>query len=247
MRNQIVILAAGKGTRMGNSRVPKVLTMLRSRPLILYVLEEIGKINQLIKPVVVVGFGADRVKGVLGDDYFYAYQGEQLGTAHALLAAKGKVKSENILVLYGDMPFIKAESLKRLIQLHFKTQGNISMFTCKAKTFRGVNESLANYGRVIRDSHHAISGIVEHKDASSHQKKIMEVNPGIYMFKSGWLWDNLKKIQNKNAQQEYYLTDIVRVAIGQGQKIQSLPITPQEVIGVNSKQDLVIAESLLRG
>src|SRR6185369_10465409 len=126
MKNQFVILAAGKGTRMGGN-IPKVLVMLKNKPLILYVLHEIDKIGQLIKPVVVVGYGAKKVEGVLGNEYLFAFQDKQLGTAHALLAAKRKIKAENIVVLYGDMPFIKAESLKALIKMHFKTGGNISM------------------------------------------------------------------------------------------------------------------------
>src|SRR5579872_4621873 len=98
MRNQIVILAAGKGTRMGNSNIPKVLVMLKNKPLILYLLEEVEKINQLAKPVVVVGFHGEKVRAVLGDSFSYVNQQDQLGTAHAVMAAKPKIKSENILV-----------------------------------------------------------------------------------------------------------------------------------------------------
>ncbi len=119
MRNQIVILAAGKGTRIGGS-VPKVLVMLKNKPLILYLLEEIEKINQLAKPVIVVGHKFQEVRDVLGESYLYAIQQEQLGTADAVKAALPKVKAENILVLYGDMPFLKASSLKKLMQLHHK-------------------------------------------------------------------------------------------------------------------------------
>lgn len=245
MRNQIVILAGGKGSRMGGN-VPKVLVMLKNKPLILYVLDEIEKINQLIKPVVVVGFGANKVKGVLGDDYFYAYQEKQLGTAHALLAARRKVRAENILVLYGDTPFIKADSLKALITKHFKTASSISMLTAQAPNFKGIYKSLEQLGRIIRDTNHNIAGIVEFKDASAGQKKIKEINPGIYMFNTKWLWANLEKIRNNNAQGEYYLTDIVGIAISQGLKVQSLMIDPKEVLGVNSREDLAVAEKLLQ-
>lgn len=246
MRNQFVILAAGKGTRMGNPKVPKVLTMLNSRPLILYVLGEIEKIGQLAKPVVVVGFGNKKVEAVLGSDYLYALQEDQLGTAHALLAARKKVKAENIVVLYGDMPFIKSESLSQLIKLHFKTGANISMLTAQVKNFKGIYHSLEKYGRVIRDPiNHQVVRIVEYKDASDVQKKIMEVNPGIYAFRTKWLWENLNKIKNENAQKEYYLTDIVDVAISQGEKVRSMLVDGQEVVGINSKEDLEIAEKLV--
>ena len=171
MRNQIVILAAGKGTRMGNEKVPKVLVMLNSKPLVLYILNEIEKINQLAKPVVVVGYMAEKVKAVLGDDYIYAYQKDQLGTAHALMAAKKYIKGENILVLYGDHPFIKASSLKALMALHQKKSANISMLTTQVKDFKGLNKGFENFGRIVRNSKKEIVKIIENKDASAGQKK----------------------------------------------------------------------------
>ncbi len=246
MRNQIVILAAGKGTRMGQSNVPKVLVMLQNKPLILYLLHQLDKITQLIKPVVVVGYMSEKVVGVLGDDYKFAYQQKQLGTAHALLCAKPKIKADNILVLYGDMPFIQAGSLKEFIKMHLHSGSNISMMSAQAPDFKGKFSSLEHYGRVLRDAFHNIIGIVEHKDASLVQRKIKEVNPAIYMFNTKWLWQHLKKVGNKNSQKEYYLTDIVQIAIEHGEKVGSLLISPQEAIGINSKEDLVIAEKLLQ-
>jgi len=246
MKNQFVILAAGKGTRMEQSNIPKVLVMLKNKPLVLYVLHEIEKIGQLIKPVVVVGFGSKKVEGVLGNDYLFAFQEQQLGTAHAVLAAKRKVKAENIVVLYGDMPFIKAESLSELIKMHFKKGSCISMLTAQVENFKGIFQSLENYGRIIRDPiTHEVVRIVEKKDANEAQKKIKEINPGIYMFNTKWLWANLSKIKNENAQKEYYLTDIIDVAMSQGDKVNSLMVDPKEVIGVNSKEDLEIAEKLI--
>lgn len=244
MRNQIVILAAGKGTRMGGN-VPKVLVMLKNKPLVLYVLGEIEKINQLAKPVIVVGYMADKAKAVLGNDYIYAVQDKQLGTAHALLAARKKIKADNILVLNGDMPFIKAESLKALIALHFKSGGKISMLTAQAPNFKGLYKSLEHAGRIVRGTNHEIVGIVEFKDASTGQKKIKEINPNIYMFKTEWLWENLAKIQNKNSQQEYYLTDIVELAVRNGQRVRSLMVNAKETLGINTKEDLKLAEDIL--
>ena len=245
MRNQFVILAAGKGTRMGGN-VPKVLVMLKNKPLILYTLEEIEKINQLAKPVVVVGYGAERVKTILGEGFLYALQEQQLGTAHALLAAKRKVKADNIVVLYGDMPFIKAESLKQLITAHFKNRTKVSMLTAAVKSFFGVYSSLEHFGRIVRSSNRSISEIVEFKDASQHQKKIKEVNPGIYMFNTKWLWENLAKVGNSNTQKEYYLTEIIALAIADKQKVSCIPVDPKEVLGINSREDLKTAEKILQ-
>jgi len=244
MRNQIVILAAGKGTRMGG-KLPKVLVMLKNKPLILYLLDEIEKVNQLAKPVIVVGHMAPKVKTVLGDNYIYAIQDRQLGTAHALLAAKHKISGKNILVLYGDQPFIKALSLKKLMRQHHARQANISMFTTVAPNFSGIYKPLEDFGRIVRDANKKISKIVEYKDASLGQRKIKELNPGIYMFNSAWLWQRLEKIKNKNDQGEYYLTDIVEVAIAGGEPVYSLKIEAEEVMGINTREDLKRAENLL--
>ncbi len=242
-----MILAAGKGTRMGEAPVPKVLTMLNNKPLILYILGELEKIGQLAKPVIVTGFMYKKVHDVLGDGYVYAYQDKQLGTAHALEAAKRKARAENIVVLYGDMPFIKAESLKELIRIHFRSGSKISMLTSQVESYKGMFKSLEHYGRIIREPiSHNIVGIVEFKDASESQKKILEVNPGIYMFNAAWVWENLKRIKNDNVQKEYYLTDIAKVAIEQGEIIHSLMIDPKEVLGVNTVEDLAIAEKALK-
>lgn len=245
MKNQIVILAAGKGTRMGNSKVPKVLVMLKNKPLILYLLHEIEKITQLAKPVVVVGYMAEKVKGVLGSHYLFAIQDKQLGTGHAVMAAKPKVKAENILVLYGDMPFIKAESLRELISKHLHSSAVISMMTTQVENYKGDFASLEHFGRILRDPLRNIIGVVEFKDANSAQKRIKEINPGIYMFNTKWLWENIKKIKNNNIQKEFYLTDIVQIAIQEGCVVQNLSIPPQQVLGVNSPEDLQRAEKLI--
>jgi bifunctional UDP-N-acetylglucosamine pyrophosphorylase/glucosamine-1-phosphate N-acetyltransferase len=245
MKNQFVILAAGKGTRMGNPRTPKVLVMLKNKPLILYVLDQIDKINRLVKPVVVVGFGAEKVRGVLGEGYVYALQEDLLGTAHALIAAKRKIRSENILVVYGDMPFIKAESLSRLIKMHLHSGAKVSMLTAQTENFKGIYSSLERYGRIIRDVAHNVIGIVEFKDASERQRKIKEINPGIYMFSTKWLWEHIAQIQNNNAQKEYYLTDIVEIALRHGEAVRSLQVPAEEILGINSPEDLHQAERLI--
>jgi bifunctional UDP-N-acetylglucosamine pyrophosphorylase / glucosamine-1-phosphate N-acetyltransferase len=245
VKNQFVILAAGKGTRMGNGNVPKVLVMLKEKPIILYLISELEKINQLIKPVIVTGYMANKVEGVLGDNFLYAYQDKQLGTAHALMAARRKIRAENILVLYGDMPFVKADTLSRLVGIHLHSGNNISICTAQVENFKGKNENFESFGRVLRDPvSHLVAQIVEAKDANENQKKIKEVNAGIYMFNTKWLWENISKIQNQNAQKEFYLTDIVGLAICQNQIINSLLINPREAFGINSKEDLEIAEKM---
>ena len=243
MRNQIVILAGGEGTRMGGN-IPKVLVMLKNKPLILHLLHELDKVSQLAKPVVVVGYKYQEVRAVLGDEFIYAYQNKQLGTAHALLSAKPKVIAENISVVYGDMPFIKAESLKKLISEHLKNQSKFSMLTSVVSNFENEFSSLKSYGKIVRDQKKQIIKIVEAKDANENEKKLTEVNPGIYMFETEWLWENLQQIENNNLSREYYLTDIVAVAVKQNLEILNLPIDPKEIIGINSPEDLAIVEGL---
>lgn len=252
MTNQTVILAAGKGTRMGGN-IPKVLVMLKQKPLILYLLHELEQVTQLIKPVVVVGYESEKVQGVLGNNYTYAFQNKQQGTAQAVMAAKNFIKAENFLVLYGDMPFIKAESIRALMKLHREKNSNISMLTAVAPSFEGMYKSLESYGRVVRGAEGErgvglqadIKKIVEYKDANEEQKNINEINPGIYMFNTRWFFAHAGKISNQNAQGEYYLTDIVEVAIQQGEHVNNLQVDAKEVIGINSREDLELAEKLV--
>ncbi len=244
MKNQIVILAAGKGTRMGDSDIPKVLVMLKNKPLILYILEEIEKVHQLAKPVVVVGYKQEQVRAILGDGFTYAFQQQQLGTAHALLAALPRVSADNVLVLYGDMPFIKAGSLKEIIQLHQANHATLSMFTATVPNFDNEFASLNHYGRIIRNQN-TIVKITEFKDATETERQIKEVNPGIYMLNTQWVKDSLSKVSNNNIQHEYYLTDIVEIAIQQNKQVFSFAINPKEVIGINSREELQKAESLV--
>ncbi len=244
MTNQTVILAAGKGTRMGGN-IPKVLVMLKQKPLILYLLHELEKITQLIKPVVVVGYESEKVQGVLGNGYTYAFQNKQQGTAQAVMAAKNFIKAENFLVLYGDMPFIKAESIRALMKAHRENNANISMLTAVSPNFEGMYKSLLSYGRIVRGSENNITKVVEYKDASEEQKNIKEINPGIYMFNTRWFFAHAGKIGNQNAQNEYYLTDIVEVAIEHGEHVNNLQVDAKEVIGINSREDLELAEKLV--
>lgn len=246
LKDQFIILAAGKGTRLNREDLPKVLVPFKDRPLIWHLLAQISKIAKNQKPIIVVGFMAEKVKTALGTRYEYALQEPQLGTAHAVKAAKSKVmKAENILVLYGDMPFITEEPLRKLIRLHHDKKANLSMFTATVPNFEGQYENLSRFGRIIRNFKKEIIKITEFKDASDSEKQIKEVNPGIYMFKAEWLWENIKKIKNKNAQKEYYLTDIVEIAIQAKEPIYSLDIPPREVMGINSAEDLKRAEEMV--
>lgn len=244
LKDQFIILAAGKGTRLNHESLPKVLVPFKGQPLIMYLLSNIEKITRHIRPVVVVGCMAEKVEKVLGEKFEYALQEPQLGTAHAVKAAKEKIKAENVLVLYGDMPYISEESLRKIIRLHHDKESMLTMFTATVPDFKNEYLSLFNYGRIIRNFQNEIIKITEYKDASKKEKQIKEINSGIYMFNAKWLWENIKKIKNKNEQKEYYLTDIVEIAIAQNVPINAIEIPAREVIGINSEEDLIIAEGL---
>ncbi|MBI2607583.1 MAG: NTP transferase domain-containing protein [Candidatus Doudnabacteria bacterium] len=245
MNLQTIILAAGKGTRMGDENTPKVLFKLSGKPMIRFVVNEVEKLNLSLKPIFVVGHKYDLVQKELGSSYVYAFQEGQLGTAHAVDAAKGFSLGTDVLVLYGDMPFVKTDSLKKLMKLHEQSRPVVSMFTTTVDSFEGQWQSLQGFGRIIRNDKNEISSIREFKDASENERMIKEVNPGIYIFKADWLWQNIDKIQNNNAQKEYYLTDLIQLASEQGLVIKSVQIDPREVFGINTKEQLVLARQLV--
>jgi bifunctional UDP-N-acetylglucosamine pyrophosphorylase/glucosamine-1-phosphate N-acetyltransferase len=241
MNYQIIILAAGKGTRMGTNALPKVLMPIDGVPMISLLTQEIKKLNFQYKPVIVVGFRYELVQAHLGQDYIYAFQNQQLGTGHAVMSAKDKVQAENVVVLNGDMPFIKVESIQKMIKKHFSSNSVMTMFTTDIKELNALDNPLIHYGRIIRDNG-KIAKIVEFLDATEDQRNITEVNPGEYMFNAKWLFKNLNQIRKNNKQSEYYLTDILEIATKQNIEVQSLQINAKEMFGINTNNQLMSAQ-----
>ncbi|MEI7810152.1 MAG: NTP transferase domain-containing protein [bacterium] len=240
---KIVILAGGKGTRMKQD-IPKVLVPLRGKPMIKHLLESVEKSGICDRPCIVVGYGRDEVMKELGDKYDYAIQEEQLGTGHAVLCAKDYLQdAEHILVLYGDNPYMTPETMQKLISEHLKYQNKITMATVKLTDFEDWRSFFyTNFSRIIRDENGKILKSVEFRDASDEEKKVLEVNPCYFCFNSPWLIENLKTLKNNNNQKEYYLTDLVKAAIEEGEKIESINIDPSEALAVNSKDELDLLE-----
>lgn len=230
-----------------NCEIPKVLISLNSRPIISYLLDSVKNCNFLLKPVVVVGFRGELVKKEINDEAVYAVQEKQLGTGHAVLCAKNQVcpLSKNIVVLYGDMPNTKSETIKKLLEIHNSEKPAITMMTTKVPDFENEHSGFYGFGRVVRNESHNIKKIVEVKDANLEEQNLTEVNPSLFCFNASWLWENLPKINNNNAQGEFYLPDLVGMAIEQGQKISSLQIDPTECIGINTVEELKRAEGVL--
>ncbi len=227
----ITILAAGKGTRM-KSRLPKVLQPLAKRPLLQHVLDTAQQLNpEKILPV--IGHGADVVQQTIREDNLHwTLQTEQLGTGHAVQQVLPALKAEDqVLILYGDVPLTRPETLKDLLLL-LDENHPLALLTVNLACPHG-------YGRIIRDQHLNVTAIVEEKDATLEQKQVQEVNTGIMAVSAQALEKWLSALSNDNAQGEYYLTDIIAMAVADGYHIRTTqPQNESEVLGVNDKAQL---------
>lgn len=230
----VIILAAGQGTRM-KSKMPKVLHPIGGKPLLAHVINTAKDLHAQ-QTVVVYGHGGELVKDTLSDEpVTWVEQKEQLGTGHAVDQATPKINDDHIiLVLYGDVPLIKASTLSELIS---KTAGNaLAILTV-------VLDEPQGYGRIVRDTSGAIQRIVEQKDASEGELTINEINTGILAVQGKLLKSWLSKLENNNAQGEYYLTDIIAMAVADGVTVNAAqPAGEDEVLGVNSRSQLAYLE-----
>ena len=247
MNTRIVVLAAGRGTRM-NSDIPKVLIPLAGKPILQYLMDAIAASGIDGKPAIVVGENQAAIEEVLGKNrYLYIRQDKPVGTGHAVACAESYLSkdTDELIVLYGDHPFVSAETIKKLYALHTEKECAISMMTTTVEDFADWRAPFFDFGRVIRDASGEIRSIVEVKDAATEEQKIKELNPAFFCFRASWLWQNLKAIDNRNAKKEYYLTDLVKIAISQNQCIASMSIDPREAVGVNTPEHLEIARTIV--
>jgi len=230
----VIILAAGMGTRMKSATI-KVLHRAAGRPIIEYVLDLASGVGAT-SPVVVVGHQKEAVQSAIGDRARFSVQEPQLGTGHAVLTAAENIKARRVLILSGDVPLTRPETLQQLLVQHEAEKNALTLLTMKL-------DDPGMYGRVVRDDHGAVVRVVEAKDASDDERRIGEVNAGIYVFDTEHLFDNLRGLSTKNAQGEYYLTDLIAVLRNGGHRVGAV-ITPDpiEALGVNSRSDLAAVE-----
>lgn len=245
-KTKIIVLAAGKGVRMGGD-LPKVLAQVKGKSMIRRVMESIEKSGIDESPVVVVGYKKELVIEELGKDakkYDYINQEEQLGTGHAVNLAKDHLngKAENIIVLYGDMPFVSPETIQKINQAHIKSGKKITMATVKLKDFKDWRINFVSFSRIIRDESGKIVKDVQFKDATDQEIKITEVNPCYFCFDGNWLWEKLATLKNSNIQNEYYLTDLIKIATDNGIETESIEIEPHEALGANTNAELLMLE-----
>lgn len=240
-----VILAAGQGKRMG-AEVPKVLVPINGRPMIDCLLSIIVSCGLQQKPIVVVGHGADLVMKHLEGQCEFAIQNEQLGTAHALQCALSLIgDSGRVLVLYGDHALVSALTIKKLVDHCASSLAPVVLMTVQVGDFNDWRKSFYDFGRIVRSEDGSVKKIVEKRDVTETELAITEVNPGYYCFDIAWVKQNIEKIKNQNAQSEYYLTDLIGLAIEQGLLVEAIPVDdPREGLGVNTFEQLRLAEKV---
>lgn len=233
MSTSVIILAAGKGTRM-RSNLPKVLQPLAGHPLLRHVIETAKKLNAA-NIITIYGHGGDKVQQAFAQENVqWVEQAEQLGTGHAVKVTLPVLPTDGVsLILSGDVPCITQETLEKLLAVSRETGIGLVTLT--------LNDA-AGYGRIVRENN-KIQAIVEHKDANDAQRQIKEINTGIYCVSNAKLHQWLPKLSNNNAQGEYYLTDIVAMAIADGLEVASVePELAFEVEGVNDRVQLAALE-----
>ncbi|MCX5700487.1 MAG: NTP transferase domain-containing protein [Candidatus Omnitrophica bacterium] len=236
----VIILAAGKGERMKSS-TPKVLHNLCARPLLAYVLDLTSSLKPK-KTVAVLGYKHEVVRKELTKDISVVIQKKLLGTADAVKLALSKLKGfkGTVLVLYGDTPLLRKETVDKLLKYHIDNSVDATLLTGKMNKPKG-------YGRIFRDKYFNISRIIEEKDADDFDKDILEVNTGIICFKKDSLEKALKKVRPNNRKKEYYLTDTIGILYKEGKLVDGVKIDDvKEAMGINSHLELAMANSIMQ-
>ena len=231
-----VILAAGKGKRLHSEQfsAPKVLREANGKPLLRYVVNNLSFIPDKKDIIIVAGYKKEMVFNAFNEGYTFAVQDEQLGTGHAVNCAREALKDYDgpVLVCYGDMPLFKKETYENLVKVHEEAGNDCTILT-------GVSDRGLAYG--------SFKGVVEDRDCTPEQKKINELNVGIYVFDSKKLFSCLGELKNSNAQGEYYLTDVPTIMMSKGYKIGTYTTHDDtEILGVNTPEELALCESLLK-
>lgn len=239
-KKYVIVLAAGQGTRM-KSKLYKVLHPVCGKPMVRHVIDELKQIgaDQIIT---VVGHGADEVKNELKDDSEFVLQEQQLGTAHAVMQARDLLQDKEglTLVVCGDTPLLKADTIKAMIDYHINNHSKATILTAVA-------EDPTGYGRVIRNEQGYVEKIVEHKDASDEEKAVKEINAGTYCFDNASLFHALQKVTNNNAQNEYYLPDVIGILKDAGQTVTAFTTNDfTEIFGINDRVALAQAGKIMQ-
>lgn len=234
-----VILAAGQGTRM-KSDTSKVLHEIFHKPLVYYPIEA-ARYAGAQEICLVVGHKAEEVMKTVGDTVAYALQKERLGTGHAVMQAMDFIGEDGeVLILYGDTPLITAKTIEKMLAFHRKKKNAVTVLSA-------IVDDPTGYGRIVRDESKQFVKIVEQKDATDEEKRITEINGGMYVFEARHLKSALSKITNNNKQQEYYLTDTIEILLQEGYNVDAIAImNPDDILGVNSREQLAQVTAIMK-
>lgn len=235
-----IILAAGQGTRM-KSKLAKVLHPLAGKPMVEYAVDA-AKFAGVEEIVVVIGHQGDQVRAVLQDRVQFAEQAVQRGTGDAVKSAREILEQDaaNVLVFYADMPLLKPETIRALVEKHLAANATLTMLTV-------ISDDTMGFGRIVRDANGKAVRIVEEVEATPQEFAIHEINPGVYCFNAEWLWENIEKIQPSAKKGEYYLTDLLQMAALQNERVETETITDvAQCIGINTRVQLADAEKIMR-
>ncbi len=225
--------------------VPKALVEICGKPIVDYILEAVDESGVDPKPALVIGHDLEGLKEHVGDRAEFVIQSEQLGTGHAVMVAEEQLRDvETVLVSYGDHPLYEPKTYKEIVQKHQNSGATITMLTTQLSDYDGWRSLFTHWGRIVRAEDGAVQSITEYKLCTDEEKNITEVNNGMYCFNGPWLWENIKELSDSNAKGEYLLTDLVAIALKQGKLIETISCEPEHGIGVNTPEEVAIAEKL---
>lgn len=249
--NQVIIMAGGKGTRMNMTDMPKTMIPVAGMPIVEHIVRAAEEAVPETKPAVVVGFQGHTIVGHFGDRIVAAEQKEQLGTGHAVACAaplfRDRKVAGSVIVLAGDQPLLSADTVRAILAHREETGATIALGTVVVPDFTGLHEHLLHYGRIVRDADGNVARIVEYKDATGEERDIREVNTSVYCFDAEWLWSHIDALGSDNAAKEFYLTDLIGMAMEEGRKLSALPLPdPLEGLNVNTPDQLEAIEGVFR-
>lgn len=244
-----LILAAGKSTRMQDAYpdYPKVLLPVAGKPMVGHLLEAIEGAAVTSEIVVVTGPDVDiPIRRALAcHKLTYALQPQQLGTGHAVICSRVRIpkRSKHLLVLCGDHPLFSSSTIHSVVENHLAGRGPVTMLTVNLPNYQGWRSTFAHCGRIIRGRDGSFERIVEAKDAKPEELAVTEVNPSVYCFRTSWMWERLARLKPDNAQAQYYITDVVGMAVAEGKQVQTVCLDDhREAAAVNTPEEFEIVQ-----
>jgi bifunctional UDP-N-acetylglucosamine pyrophosphorylase/glucosamine-1-phosphate N-acetyltransferase len=248
--NQVIIMAGGKGTRMNMTDKPKTMIQVAGKPIVEHIVEAAERAVPETKPIIIVGFQGHTIIEHFGDRAVCVKQAEQLGTGHAVACAAPFLRERSdighVVVLAGDQPLVSARTINAILSHHENEGETVTLGTVVVPDYTGINEHLLHYGRIVRKQDGSVERIVEYKDATEEERAICEVNTSIYCFDAKWLWEHIDRIDSVNASKEFYITDLIAMAMKEGRNLAAVSLPdPMEGLNVNTPEQLRAIEALI--